>query len=122
MARDGTPRARAAKELRSRARESGQTTAEYALFVGFFAVLLIAGVILLRGGIGSAFDRSGSTVGALRPPTAHCDTRYSGGCVPPYPPGVDCDDLAALGVTNVVLTGDDDPHGLDPDDDGVACN
>jgi hypothetical protein len=37
-------------------------------------------------------------------------------CVPPYPPDVDCADVNGP----IVVTGSD-PHGLDADGDGVAC-
>jgi hypothetical protein len=37
-------------------------------------------------------------------------------CVPPYPPDVDCPDVDGP----VTVTGSD-PHGLDADNDGVAC-
>jgi hypothetical protein len=37
-------------------------------------------------------------------------------CVPPYPPDVDCSDVQGP----VYVTGPD-PHGLDADHDGVAC-
>lgn len=50
------------------------------------------------------------------PPAApSCDPGYSG-CVPPFPPDVDCADVAGP----VQVTGSD-PHGLDRDRDGVAC-
>jgi hypothetical protein len=45
-----------------------------------------------------------------------CDPNYSGGCVPVYPPDVDCSDLS--GPVTVVGS---DPHGLDADGDGSAC-
>lgn len=44
-----------------------------------------------------------------------CDPNYSG-CVPPYPPDADCDEV---GETVTVLG--EDPHGLDADGDLVAC-
>ncbi len=44
-----------------------------------------------------------------------CDPGYSG-CVPPYPPDVDCAD-----VDGPVTVQGSDPHGLDGDSDGVAC-
>lgn len=44
-----------------------------------------------------------------------CDANYSG-CVPAYPPDVDCGDLSG----SVQVTGSD-PHGLDRDGDGVGC-
>jgi Flp pilus assembly pilin Flp len=103
-------------------RESGQTTTEYAVIVGAFAILIIAAIVLFRGGVGDLFERSGSETAAFRPPPALCDTHYSGGCVPEYPPDIDCDDLEARGMTQVTLTGPDDPHGLDPDGDGIGCN
>jgi hypothetical protein len=50
------------------------------------------------------------------PPTsASCDPNYSG-CVPPYPPDVDCADVG--GPVSVYGS---DPHGLDADGDGVGC-
>lgn len=44
-----------------------------------------------------------------------CDPNYSG-CVPPYPPDVDC---AEVGGT--VASYGSDPHGLDADGDGAGC-
>ena len=54
------------------------------------------------------------------PPNGKCDPNYSGGCVPPYPPDLDCADLRAMGLAPVRSTGSD-PHGLDGDDDGIGC-
>lgn len=48
-------------------------------------------------------------------PAADCDPNYSG-CVSPFPPDVDCADVSGP----VTVTGSD-PHGLDRDGDGVAC-
>jgi hypothetical protein len=44
-----------------------------------------------------------------------CDPNYSG-CVPPYPPDVDCPD-----VGETVSVYGSDPHGLDADNDGIGC-
>jgi hypothetical protein len=61
-------------------------------------------------------DCGGSAGGGGGPaPTSNCDPGYSG-CVPPYPPDVDC---AQVGGP-VTVTGLD-PHGLDADNDGVGC-
>ncbi len=49
--------------------------------------------------------------------TSSCDPNYSGACVPAYPPDVDCGDLSAKRFRSV----GSDPHGLDGNDDGVAC-
>lgn len=121
MRRDGWHTSSRTAEGDRVGKEHGQTTAEYAVIVGFFAILVIAGVILLRGGLANVFERSGNHVAAFRPPVA-CDASYAGGCVPPHPPDVDCADLEALGIGKVTLTGSDDPHGLDPDGDGIGCN
>ena len=102
-------------------RESGQTTTEYAVFVALFAIAAIAAIVLLRSTVSDAFARGGSEVGTFRPPAAQCDARYANGCVPAYPPDIDCSDLQALGITNVTLTGPDDPHNLDPDGNGIGC-
>jgi micrococcal nuclease len=48
---------------------------------------------------------------------AGCDPHYSGGCVPPYPPDLDC---SQLDVSGLRVKGED-PHGLDADGDGIAC-
>jgi micrococcal nuclease len=48
-------------------------------------------------------------------PQGNCAEGYSP-CVPPYPPDVDCDDVGGP----IRVTGSD-PHGLDADGDGVAC-
>ena len=57
----------------------------------------------------------------LVPPSpGNCDPNYSGGCVPPYPPDVDCADIRALGIAPVRVIGSD-PHGLDGDNDGYGC-
>jgi type II secretory pathway pseudopilin PulG len=51
-----------------------------------------------------------------QPALSNCDPNYSG-CVPPYPPDVDCSDVNGP----VTVTGSD-PHELDADGDGVACD
>ncbi len=48
-------------------------------------------------------------------PPSGCASGYSP-CVPVYPPDVDCADVDGP----ISVTGSD-PHGLDADDDGVAC-
>lgn len=50
-----------------------------------------------------------------QPEPENCDSNYSG-CVPPYPPDVNCPDVDGP----VTVTGED-PHGLDRDGDGSAC-
>lgn len=47
--------------------------------------------------------------------SAGCDPNYSG-CVPAYPPDVDCDE-----VGETVAVYGSDPHGLDADGDGSGC-
>lgn len=45
-----------------------------------------------------------------------CDPNYTGACVPPYPPDVNCDQLPK----NFTRIGSD-PHDLDRDNDSIAC-
>jgi micrococcal nuclease len=47
----------------------------------------------------------------------NCSPHYRE-CVPPYPPDYDCGDLKPLGLIHVL---DSDPHRLDRDGDGLAC-
>ncbi len=47
-----------------------------------------------------------------------CDPSYSGVCIPPYPPDLDCDDVP---YNNIVVVGSD-PHSFDGyDNDGRGC-
>jgi Flp pilus assembly pilin Flp len=102
--------------------ERGQTIIEYALIIAAIAVLLIVGMVFLGGKVNDQFHKSGSSPpGTLRPPTAQCDPNYGGACVPPYPPDLDCPDLRALGLALPVSVVGGDPHGLDPDGDGLGC-
>lgn len=52
------------------------------------------------------------------PPGGNCDPRYSGACIPTYPPDLDCTEIHARGFR--VLG--DDVHGSDADDDGIGCD
>ena len=54
------------------------------------------------------------------PPNRNCDPNYSGGCVPPPPPDLDCADIRAMGIAPVRVVGSD-PHRLDADHNGVGC-
>jgi Flp pilus assembly pilin Flp len=110
------------KACRRRNDESGQTTSEYGIIVGVFAVLLIIAIVVVRIGVVNAFDRGGTEVNAYKPPAQiQCDQHYAGGCLPAYPPDIDCDYLEAHGMPQVTVK-DSDPHNLDPDGDGIACN
>ena len=66
-----------------------------------------------------ATGRSGPPA-KVQPPSGKCDPNYSGGCVPRYPPDVDCDDIRALGIAPVRVIGND-VHRLDGDADGLGC-
>ena len=55
-----------------------------------------------------------------QPSSGKCDPNYSGGCVPLYPPDVDCADIRALGIAPVRVIGKD-VHRLDGDGDGLGC-
>jgi micrococcal nuclease len=55
------------------------------------------------------------------PPSGKCDPNYSGSCVPPYPPDLDCADLRSLGLALPVRVVGTDPHRLDGNRDGYGC-
>ena len=103
--------------------ERGQTTAESALLIAACAIALIAAIVFLGDNVRSVFSRTGGSVSdVFTPPTSStCDSNYSGACLAPYPPDIDCVDLAAMGITHVTVSGSD-PHNLDPDGDGIGCN
>lgn len=111
------------RHLRGKDGEKGQTGTETAVLVGLVAIGLIVAVFVFRGAISDSFRGSGEEAGgAFTPPTVQCDGSYTGACIPPAPPDIDCVDVDALGIAEVALSGKDDPHGLDADDDGIGCN
>ena len=52
-------------------------------------------------------------------PSTGCDLNYAG-CIPLFPPDLNCSDIKALGLAPVTVIGKD-PHRLDGDGDGQAC-
>jgi hypothetical protein len=60
-------------------------------------------------------DQSAGGGGGAGSSSASCEAGYDP-CVPPFPPDVDCPDVGGP----ISVTGSD-PHGLDADNDGVAC-
>lgn len=66
-----------------------------------------------------ATGRSGPPATVV-PVVGACDPNYAGGCVPLYPPDLDCADIRALGIAPVRVIGSD-PHRLDGDADGLGC-
>ena len=105
--------------LGSSNREDGQGLVEYALILATVAVVLIISMLFLGGKVEDLFTKNSDPV--FRPPVAACDPNYSGACIPPPPPNLDCDDLRAMGIQGEVKVVGSDPHGLDPDGDGIAC-
>ena len=104
--------------------QQGQTIAEYAILLAAAAVVLVLAFLFLGLKLGGAFRGAGDSATSpapLKPPVATCDPNYSGACLPPYPPDLDCADLLALGIEQVAVVGSD-PHGLDPDGNKVGCD
>ena len=69
-------------------------------------------------GLWSKCDVQGATGGERPPPSSdgRCLPGYQGACVPPPPPDYDCSDFDAP----ITVTGSD-PHHLDNNHDGIAC-
>ena len=51
---------------------------------------------------------------------AGCDPNYAG-CIPPYPPDLDCTDIKRLNLAPIKVIGKD-VHKLDRDGDGIGCD
>lgn len=49
-----------------------------------------------------------------------CDPNYQG-CIPPYPPDLDCSDIKRMGLAPIRVIGVD-VHKFDGDGDGIGCN
>ena len=49
-----------------------------------------------------------------------CDANYQG-CIPPYPPDLDCSDIKRMGLAPIRVTGND-IHKFDADGDGIGCD
>ena len=49
-----------------------------------------------------------------------CDANYQG-CIPPYPPDLDCTDIKRMGLAPIRVTGND-VHKFDADGDGIGCD
>jgi micrococcal nuclease len=68
------------------------------------------------GAVAGGSSAGGSSAGGTSA-GGNCDANYSGACIPPYPPDLDCEKVSAKGFRS---TGSD-PHGFDGDGDGIAC-
>ena len=51
---------------------------------------------------------------------AKCDPNYQG-CIPPYPPDLDCTDIKKMGLAPIRVIGVD-VHKFDGDGDGIGCD
>jgi micrococcal nuclease len=104
---------------------------EYGLLIAACALLLIVGMLFMAGGFGHLYARAAPDPEthqpqSLTPPVvspATCDPAYDGACIPHPPPDLDCADIQSLGISvPVTLAGGNDPHGLDPDGNGLGCD
>ena len=61
-------------------------------------------------------------VGVAIAQEAECDPHYPGACIPVYRTAADAVDCGEIDDRNfTVVTIGEDPHRLDGDDDGIAC-
>ena len=85
------------------------------------AALALAAVVMLDA---AAWSRAAVEARALMPfvvgapSRENCEPAYPTVCLPPPPPDLDCPEVLTL-VNFQALP--DDPHGLDADKDGIAC-
>jgi len=68
---------------------------------------------------------TGSTASTSIAPTStasnsKCDPNYQG-CIPPYPPDLDCSDIKRMGLAPIRVIGVD-VHKFDGDGDGIGCD
>ena len=63
---------------------------------------------------------AGSAANATTSSDAKCDPNYQG-CLPPYPPDLDCSDIKKMGLAPIRVIGVD-VHKLDGDGDGIGCD
>lgn len=70
-------------------------------------------------GISTGFSNESDSQVLIVPGDGNCDPNYKG-CIPPYPPDLDCGNIRAMGLAPVYRIGGD-PHRLDRDGDGVGC-
>jgi Flp pilus assembly pilin Flp len=102
-------------------RQRGQAIVEYGLLIAAGAVVVILAMLFLADNVHGLFTKTGSSTNVFRPPAAVCEVGYEGVCIPPAPPDLACSDLVDMGIPLPVAVTGDDPHGLDPDDDGLGC-
>lgn len=63
---------------------------------------------------------AGSALNATTNSDAKCDPNYQG-CLPPYPPDLDCSYIKKVGLAPIRVIGVD-VHKLDGDGDGIGCD
>jgi len=80
------------------------------------AILLIAALAAFAWYQGWGFDDL--NVPGMVTDRANCEKSYPDVCISPPPPYLSCSDLS---VTRFKVFGED-PHGFDPDKDGLACD
>jgi Flp pilus assembly pilin Flp len=102
--------------------QGGQGTVEYGLIIAAIALLVVAALLFIAGGVDTLFKRASNSTGPFKPPVATCDASYPNVCVPPAPPDLDCKDLEARGIPLPVTVVGSDPHDLDPDHNGLGCD
>ncbi len=78
-------------------------------------VLVISAVLALVGGVAGCGGSSGSDGSDAT--SGNCDPSYEGACVPNDGADYNCADINGTDFQSVGT----DPHGLDRDGDGIAC-
>jgi hypothetical protein len=68
----------------------------------------------------SASNTASNTASTRSSAKTKCDANYQG-CIPPYPPDLDCSDIKRMGLAPILVTGND-IHKFDADGDGIGCD
>jgi len=70
-------------------------------------------------GISTGYSSDSNSGAVVIAPDGNCDSNYKG-CIPVFPPDLDCSDIRSMGLAPVYrISGD--PHRLDRDGDGIGC-
>jgi Flp pilus assembly pilin Flp len=102
-------------------RHDGQATVGYGLIIAAGALAVVLAMLFLADNVGGLFSKTGSQTHVFRPPAAVCEVGYEGACIRPRLPISSASIWGRWASPLPVTVSGDDPHGLDPDHEGLGC-